>query len=185
MSVTVTPEEFTFVLFEAGRISTTAGSIATAIGLEQDIHIEVDETSPLTRIRVVSVDPVELFAQSGALEEPRHPRHLSDQSMAESLGRLLFRVKDRHGPGFGDAPQDDQLTLGQLNAWDTYSLGRLARIGFPVGQPRWIYHFRMRHGFTDVATAAFERLWSADGLTWADLDAVCAEAEQAKAAVSA
>lgn len=185
MSVTVTPEEFTFVLFEADRISSTAGEIAAAIGVDADIHIEVDETSPLTRIRVVSVDPVELFAQSGALEEPRHPRHLSDQSMAESLGRLLFRVKDRRGPGFDDAPEDDELTLGQLNAWDTYSLGRLDRAGFAVAQPRWIYHFRMRHGFTDVSTAAFERLWAADGLTWADLDSVCTETEQARAAVSA
>jgi hypothetical protein len=185
VGVTVTPEEFTFVLFEGDRISSTAGAIAAAIGLDADIHIEVDETSPLTRIRVVSVDPVELFAQSGALEEPRHPRHLSDQSMAESLGRLLLRVKDRRGAGFDDAPEDDKLTLGQLNVWDTYSLGRLERAGFPVAQPRWIYHFRMRQGFTDVATAVFERLWSADGLTWADLDAACAETEQAKAAVPA
>lgn len=184
MSVTVTPEEFTFVLFEADRIASIAAAIAAAIGLEADIHIEVDQTSPLSRIRVVSVDPVELFAQSGALEEPRHPRHLSEQSMAESLGRLLYRVKDRRAGGFDDAPEEDELTLGQLNAWDTYGLGRLARAGFPVGQPRWIYHFRMRHGFTDVSTAAFERLWSADGLAWSDLDAICTEAERAKVAVA-
>jgi hypothetical protein len=184
VSVSITPEEFSYVLFEADRISDTTAAIAAAIGLDADIHIEVDETSPLTRIRVNSVDPVELFAQSGALEEPRHPRHLSDQSMAESLGRLLYRVKDRRGVGFDDAPEDDKLTLGQLNVWDTYSLGRLARAGFPVAQPRWIYHFRMRQGFTDVATAAFERLWAAEGLTWADLDAICTEAERAKADVS-
>jgi hypothetical protein len=34
---------------------------------------------------------------------------------------------------------------------------------------RRLYHFRNRHGFTDVADAVFERVWGADGLSWAEL----------------
>jgi hypothetical protein len=40
---------------------------------------------------------------------------------------------------------------------------------------RRLYHFRLYNGFTDVADAAFDRLWSADALTWSGLEAICAE----------
>ena len=49
-------------------------------------------------------------------------------------------------------------------------VGRLERLGYRAQRQRRLYHFRNRHGFTDVADAAFERLWTADGLTWADID---------------
>ena len=64
-------------------------------------------------------------------------------------------------------------------AWDTYAVGRCERLGWRVQKERRRYHFRIRHGFTDVADEAFDRLWAADGLTWADLQAVCAETEAA------
>jgi hypothetical protein len=54
-------------------------------------------------------------------------------------------------------------------------VGRLARLGYPAQRQRRLYHFRNRHGFSDVADAAFDRLWTGDGLTWADIQAVCAE----------
>jgi hypothetical protein len=56
-------------------------------------------------------------------------------------------------------------------AWDVYGSARLVRLGhFHYNQrQRRLYHFRNRHGFTDVADAAFEQLWSGDGLTWDDL----------------
>ena len=57
-------------------------------------------------------------------------------------------------------------------AWAVYSNGRLERFGYPSQRQRWLYHFRNRHGFTDVADAAFERLWSSPSLTWSEITAL-------------
>ena len=101
--------------------------------------------------------------------------------MAANLGRVLLRVRDRLSGGFGEAPpDDDELSLRQIAAWETYCVGRLERLGFAVNQQRWRYNFRNRHGFTDAADAAFDRLWNADSLSWGELDAISAEAEAAK-----
>ncbi len=86
----------------------------------------------------------------------------------------------RLDPSFGDPPPEKDLTLAQGTAWDAYSVGRCARLGFGDTQARWRYHFRNRHGFTDVADATFDRLWSATGLDWSDLEAACAETEAAR-----
>jgi hypothetical protein len=180
--ITLTPEEFTLVYYDAGEIVAVAERIAALAGLEGDIHLEVNESSPLGRLGVRSLDPIEVWVQGGAFEDPRRPRHLSERSLAETLGRLFFRVKDRLDTGFAEAPEEDKLTLQQRNVWDTYSLGRLARAGYNVAKPRWLYHFRSRQGFTDVADEAFERIWTSDGLTWSDLEAVLSEAAEARAA---
>jgi hypothetical protein len=37
----------------------------------------------------------------------------------------------------------------------------------------------MRHGFSDAADRVFDRLWTSDTLTWADLEAACAETDAA------
>ena len=55
-------------------------------------------------------------------------------------------------------------------------VGRLARLGYPPQRQRRLYHFRNRHGFTDAADAAFDRLWAADGLTWAEIVAISDDA---------
>ena len=97
---------------------------------------------------------------------------------SQSLGRVLLRVRDRLNDGFGDAPPDEDLTLAQVAAWETYSVGRLERLGIDVNQQRWRYNFRNRHGFTDEADQAFNRLWASDGLTWDELEAISAAAGQ-------
>jgi hypothetical protein len=51
-----------------------------------------------------------------------------------------------------------------------------------VQEQRRRYHFRNRHGFTDVADAMFERLWNGDGLTWAEIEAACSATEAARLA---
>ena len=48
----------------------------------------------------------------------------------------------------------------------------LERFGYAAQRQRWLYHFRNRHGFTDVADAAFERLWNAPSLTWSEIVAL-------------
>jgi hypothetical protein len=184
MPVEVHPEAFSLVLFESAEIRALVEQLASEVGLPADlpIRIEVDETTPLGNARVASVDPVVLTLESGALEDAKAPRQLDPRASADVLGRLLFEVRDRLDPAFADAPSSEELTLPQASAWQTYCVGRLGRLGHKVQRQRRLYHFRNRHGFTDVADQAFERLWLGDGLTWADIDAA---SEQALAARSA
>jgi hypothetical protein len=69
-------------------------------------------------------------------------------------------------PDFADAPADVELSLQENAAWDTYCVGRLARLGVPVNQQRWRYNHRNRFGFHDDVDAAFDALWAADDLGW-------------------
>ena len=178
-SVTVTPDEWKFVFFDGATIAAITEKLLGEIGLDCDVRIEVDETTPLGNARVASIDPVVLALESGALENPKAPRRFDPTGAADVLGRLLFEVRDRLDPRFADAPPTRELTLPQASAWQAYCVGRLGRLGYTVQRQRRLYHFRNRHGFTDVADAAFERLWTADGLTWAEIDAISAEARAA------
>jgi len=180
--VVVTPEQFSFVNFDAARVAELTSKIADKVGLPADaeVRIEIDEGSPLGRTRLASLDPITITVEGGAFENAKVPRSLSDASVIDVVGRLLFRAKDRLSPGFADAPDDSDLTLQQHTAWDTYAVGRCDRAGWAPARKRRIYHFRNRHGFTDVADGVFERLWNADGLTWADIEAACAETDAAR-----
>jgi hypothetical protein len=181
--VVVSPEQFSFVSFDAAKIAELAAKVADKVGLPADteIRIEIDEATPLGRTRLDSVDPISVSVEGGAFEDAKRPRQLSDRSVIDVLGRLLFRAKDRLDPAFADAPPDNDLTLQQHTAWDAYAVGRCDRQGWAPQKQRRIYHFRNRHGFTDVADAVFARLWNADGLSWADLEAACAETQAARA----
>ena len=181
-NVTVTPTEFHFVTFDANEVARLVGEVADTVGLPADlaIHIDINETTPLGRTRIESLDPVKINVEGGAFENAKTPRTLSERSVRDVAGRLLLRVKDRLSGDFADAPPDEELTLPQTVAWDAYAVGRASRAGLTVSKPRRLYHFRNRHGFTDVADAAFERLWHADALTWAELDALCGETAAAK-----
>jgi hypothetical protein len=183
--VAVTPQEFHFVKFDAGEIASLTSKLADQIGLPADtvIEVEIDESTPAGRVRTDSLDPIKLHLEGGAIEDPTVPRTLSDRLAADVIGRLLLRAKDRTTPGFGDAPADTELDLQHQTAWDTACMGRLERLGYDVRKPRRQYHFRNRHGFSDVSDQVFERLWSAESLTWADIEAACAETSSARAAV--
>ena len=174
MPVVVQPEEFTLVLFEAPEIRALVERLVAEIGLPADLEVTVtvDETTPLGNSNVVSVDPVVLTLESGALEDVKAPRKLDPVGSADVLGRLLFEVKDRLDPAFGDPPPSDDLTLQQSSAWQVYCVARLGRLGHKVQRQRRLYQFRNRHGFTDVADAAFDKLWTADGLTWDDIASI-------------
>ena len=179
MSVTVTPQTFNFVAYDAALIQRVAEEMLESLGLaDRDLDIEVDETTPLARTRVEVGDAISIRAESGAFEDTRRPRQQSEVATSTSLGRVLLRVRDRLNGGFGDAPPDEDLTLAQVAAWETYSVGRLERLGIDVNQQRWRYNFRNRHGFTDAADQAFNRLWASDGLTWDELEAISAAAGQ-------
>jgi hypothetical protein len=179
--VTVVPEQFSLVYFDAARIAELAAEVSATVGIPdgQEVRVEIDEQSPLGRTDVLGVDPVTVSVESGAFEDAKRPRHLSDQSVRSVLGRLLFRARDRLDPAFGDPPPDADLTLRQYVAWDVYAVGRCARAGLRAQKERRRYHFRIRHGFTDVADEAFDRLWGAENLSWNDLQAVCDQTEAA------
>jgi len=169
------------VFFDAAEIRSLTEQLAAEIGLAPDLPIvvDIDETTPLGRSVVQSVEPIVLHLESGALEDPKRPRQLDPVGAADVLGRLLLSVKDRLDPAFGDPPADDDLTLPHSVAWQVYCVGRLARLGHRTQRQRRLYQFRNRHGFTDAADAVFERLWTADGLTWADIASASDEAASA------
>jgi hypothetical protein len=184
MAVTVVPEQFSMVLFDADGIRSCAEALLDRLGMtEQDVRIEVDESTPIARVQSELGDPIVVRAESGAFEDTRRPRHLSEVAVNTALGRTLLRARDRLSGSFDDAPADDEMSLAHVAAWDTYAVGRLGRLGYPVHQPRWIYNFRNRHGFTDQADDAFARIWEAEDLSWDDLAALSDGAAATAAAV--
>ena len=177
MSVTVSPAEFRYVMYDAAEIRRVAEGLAGAIGFDgRPVHIEIDETTPLARVSADIGDTVVVHAESGAFEDTRRPRQFSENAAATSLGRILLRVHDRLQGGFADAPADEDLTLAQMAAWEAYCVGRIERLGVTVNQQRWRYNFRNRHGFSDRVDAVFDQIWASDGLTWTDLDALSRDA---------
>lgn len=173
MAVSISPEKFTLVQFDRDELHQVLQKLIAAVGLPADIDVEVnvDETTPLGRASITSYDPVVIALESGALEDPKKPRQLSPSGAADVLGRLLLRVSDRRDPAFGEPPPDDELPLRQSVAWDVYSIGRLVGLGYKHydNRQRRLYHFRNRHGFTDAADEAFDRLWTSEGLSWSDI----------------
>jgi hypothetical protein len=169
--VTVSPTEFNFVKFDADEIASLVNDLATALGVTNPVRVVIDETTPLAKLseELDGSGPdatITLHAESGALEDRQHPMSFSPTNARESFGRILLRARDRLRPDFAEAPNDLDLSLEENAAWDTYCVGRLARLGVEVNQQRWRYNHRNRFGFTDGTDAAFDALWTADDLGW-------------------
>lgn len=177
--VTVTPTAFEYVDFENAEITAVAQDVCDRLGLpnDLDVNIDIDETEMVGRIvDVAAADGrIDVKVTGGAFESLHKARSFSPERSQSILGLVLLRATDRLTAGFADAPADSDLTIDQRSAWEAYSEGRFERAGFPVRKARRLYHFRLRHGFSDGIDAVFERLWSASNLTWADIDAACAE----------
>ncbi len=185
-AISVRPDVFAVVDFQADHIARLVAEVADGVGLPADLAlvVDVDEGSPFGGTSVAidgntggpNVPPditVTISAESGAFEDPRAIRQLSEEGTRLVLGRLLFRVRDRLDPAFGRPPPDPELTLAQHAAWDAYAVGRYARLaGIDGGRDRRRYAFRLRHGFSDAVDRAFDRLWDGQGLTWADLEQI-------------
>jgi hypothetical protein len=179
MNITVDPPSFSFVDYDPGRIADIAAELAALAGMPDDVRIQVvvDEESPFGKTStVVDGRSVTVAVEGGAFEDMHRFRQFSDDNARLVLGRLLFRVADRLNPGFGNPPPDSELTRAEHTAWDTYAVGRFSReAGVDGGLARRRYAFRLRHGFSDAADRAFDRLWVASGLTWADILAISAD----------
>lgn len=176
--VSVTPEEFTMVDFDPAEIVGIATELMDRIGFDGELAIVVDEASPLARSTLTAGNPVTVEVEGGAFEDTKRPRQLSPDRTADVLGRLLLRHLDRQA-GFSEAPGEDDLSLAEHSAWEVYAVGRLDRLGYRSQKKRRLYQFRNRHGFTDAADAAFERLWTGEGLTWSDVVTISEEAREA------
>jgi hypothetical protein len=172
--ITVTPSEFHFVKYDAQDIVDVVTELAELLGVANPIHVIVDESTPLAKLAAEadgksSDATLTLRAESGALENTKRFTHFSADAARASLGRTLLRARDRLRPDFADAPNDFDLSLTENAAWDTYCAGRLDRMGVKLNKQRWRYNYRNRFGFSDDGDAAFERLWSADDLSWTEL----------------
>jgi hypothetical protein len=180
-SVTVTPQEFNLVTFDAERIRAAAAHAAGLVGFgDADLTIEVDETTPLGRSRITSEDPIVIQFESGAIEDARHPRQLSELAVVEGVGRHLLKLGDRRSDAFGAPAEDEDLDLPYKVAWEIYAAARLARAGVRDQRQRWLYHFRNRCGFTDAADAAFDVLWTSDELSWGEITGLVDGAQAAR-----
>jgi hypothetical protein len=177
--VEVKPEQFTLVQYDAGTIAGIAEELAARVGIPDDvpIRIEIDEELPLplTGSTADVVDGhAELWFSGASFEDGRHRTVFNEKLARTELAMELFRARDRLDE-FADAPVDEDLSDGQRAAWHAYAEGRAVRLGEFARKVRRQYVFRLYNGFTDFADNAFERLWTADGFTWAELDALCGE----------
>lgn len=178
MTIRVTPESYQFVAFDSAYIARIAARVTALLHVEDlNFHIDVEETSPLTRVFVdVTPELVTITPHSGALEDTRLPRQQSEKATTVTLARGMMRARDRIRGGFENAPPDLDLTLAQNAAWDTYILGRISRLDIEIKQQACLYNFRNRHGFNDISDSVFVRLWSSESLSWEELDALSVSA---------
>lgn len=163
--------------FDHGAIVGTVADLVDRLGLESAevtaVTVTIDETSPLGRTQLTSLDPVAVEVEGGALEDPKRPRRLAAHRVVDVVGRQLLQARDRLDADLGAPALDEEVALAHQVAWDTHTVGRLSRLmGGTDHDPqrqRRLYHFRNRHGFTDAADVAFARLWDAGRLTWGEL----------------
>lgn len=174
MTVSVTPAKFVMVQFDHDAIEAIACDVAGEIGFDTsengpDIHIDVNERSPMNSVVLSSLDPIKVAITSGAFENPKRIRHLDPEACREAIGRALFEAFDRLRPSFGAPELGTTLPVAHHAAWATHALGRLSRRGGRSQEQRRRYQFRVHHGFSDAADATFARLWNAEESTFAEI----------------
>ncbi len=170
--ITVEPRSYTKVAFDPDQIALWAQrSLENVAELPNDllVDVKVDEEAATNRVRILSVDPVMLAVDSGALEDYKVPRSMGELESLITFTRLFLELADRLSVPFGGPALDAELSLAHRMAWDVYLFGRVARHGLRIHQPRYRYNFRNRHGFSDHADQVFDALWAADGLTWSQI----------------
>jgi hypothetical protein len=167
--ITVVPDTYTKVDYDVEALRTgVQRSWQRVMGTarELDLEIRLDEDAATTRFSVLSLDPLIVEVDGGAIENLRDPRTLGENEVELAFTRLFLEVYDRQLAVFGAPPLDEELSQAHRTAWDVNLFGRVARRGVRLHKPRYLYNFRNRHGFTDHADAIFEQLWDAGDTTW-------------------
>ena len=180
MTITVTPDPFTLIAYDPAEIRALLEEAAARAELPPgvDIALTVDEElfAPLNGHMSDVVDGrVVLWISGGNFEDNKRPTHFSAEQARVDLVVMMLRAKDRLSDDFKDAPPDAELSRGERAAWDAYAVGRAHALGVPVRRQRQLYDFRLQHGFTDVADAAFQRCWDAKRMTWDGIREICKE----------
>ena len=178
--VTVTPDPFTLIPFDAPTIASLVEDVAALVefppGVEIDVAVDEELFPPLTGHMTDVIDGrASLWISAANLEDTRQPRTFAPEQARSDFAVMLLRAKDRLSEDFADAPADRELTRGERVAWDIYAIGRAERLGMEARRQRELYDFRLQHGFTDLADAAFERCWNAPTMTYAGIREVCKE----------
>lgn len=174
--ITVSPVSFTKVEFSTEEILGVAAEVMGRIdALPDDLAVElvIDEDQPTTRMAITSLAPLVFALDSGALEDTRHPRNFGVEMASVSLASLFVEYLDRTNEAFGAPEVGEPSDFVEKIAWSAYTHGRVQRLGYRIHKPKHLYNFRNRHGFSDAADQAFEALWAATDLTWAEIQALC------------
>ncbi len=179
-SITVTPDPFTLVPYDSGEIRALLEEAAALAqippGVDVDLVVDEELFAPLTGHMSDVVDGRVVLWISGAnFEDNKRPCHFSADQARLDLAVMALRASDRLSDDFADAPADADISRGERAAWDAYAVGRAGRLGVAVRRPRQLYDFRLQHGFTDVADAAFERCWQAEHVIWDGIREICKE----------
>jgi hypothetical protein len=180
LNITITPAEFTLIRYDANEIAAITADVAAMIDFppDVDIAIDVDEElfAPLTGHMSDVVDGVAHIWISGAnFEDKRQPQHFSPSQAHDDLLVALLRCKDRLSDEFAGAASDAEISRAERAAWDVSAHGRAGKLGVHVRRQALLYEFRLQHGFTDVADAAFDRLFAGGPVTWEGLREICKE----------
>ncbi len=173
--ISLTPEAFTLVKYDAAELLSVAQDAAEAVGVPSgtSIVIEVDEALPGPLIASTSeAAPGQLsfWFSGGCFEDPKRLAELQPEMSRTELGAAFLRGRDRLDGGFEDAPPDGEISERQRAIWDVYTDGRLSRLGgFLLNEARRRYSYRLRAGFNDVADAEYDRIWQSDSFSWGEL----------------
>ncbi len=176
--VTVSPDPFTLIAYDAAEIAAIVEDIAALLEVPSDVRISVEVDEELFAPLVGHTSDAEdrhigIWISGGNFEDNRRPRCFSAEQARRDLLIAMLRGTDRLGEGFRAAPPDGELSRGERAAWDVFAVGRAGRRGVKVRRQASLYEFRLQHGFTDVADAAFDRLWNAERFTWEGIREVC------------
>jgi hypothetical protein len=180
-TISLTPETFTLVKYDAAEVLALAQDAADAVGVPDDVSIaiEVDEAlpGPLAASAVEAADSsMTIWFSGGSFEDPKVQAVLDPEMTRAALAAAFLRGRDRVSGGFTDAPNDSEISERQRAIWDTYAEGRLVQMGgFTIREARRLYTFRLQCGFNDVADAEYDRIWKSDSLSWTELEAIDAK----------
>jgi len=138
MAVRVEPSEFRYVFYESTEIAGVVEALLGPFGFaaDTDVAVKIDESVPMGRARIDSVDPIVFAMESGALEDSKRLRQFGHREAVDVFGRLLLQVCDRRDPTFGVPDLDADLPLAHRTAWLVYCAGRPSRAGFPTQRQR-------------------------------------------------